>query len=175
MGARAVLGLFRVGRALRACDHRGGDYRGLAVKEVVLGIVGHEAAKFTAETEQAARNSIHWAIEYFEATKVVSGRCHLGGIDIWAIEEARALGLEVEEFPPKNLRWFDGYRERNIAIAENSDAVVCIVVKQYPQGYKGMRFDYCYHCGTNVHVKSGGCWTVKHARRLHRQTRVIEI
>jgi len=29
-----------------------------------------------------------------------------------------------------------------------------------------MRFPFCYHCKSNLHVKSGGCWTAKYAERL---------
>jgi hypothetical protein len=38
-----------------------------------------------------------------------------------------------------------------------------------------MKFDLCYHCGTKDHVKSGGCWTVKYARKLGKQGKVIII
>lgn len=141
----------------------------------VLGIVGHEAAKFTPRTEAQARVEIRRLMAQFVPTLVVSGACHLGGIDIWTIEEARALGLATEEYPPKTQSWFYGYKPRNIQIAENSDAVACIVVREYPPAYQGKKFPICYHCGSKAHVKSGGCWTVKYARGLQRQTRIIEI
>ena len=133
-----------------------------------IGIVGHEAAKFTPDTEAAAREIIRMLLESPDAV-VVSGHCHLGGIDIWAEEIADALGREKLIFPPKNLRWSGGYKERNILIAQNSHIVHCIVVATLPAGYDGMRFEGCYHCNTPDHVKSGGCWTAKYARRLGRQ------
>ena len=106
---------------------------------------------------------------------VVSGGCHLGGIDIWAIEEAQKYGLNYIEHRPECLQWSGGYKERNIRISEDSDRVVCIVVKDYPVEYKGMRFNYCYHCGTDEHIKSGGCWTTKYARSIGKLTRTILI
>jgi hypothetical protein len=143
--------------------------------EVVIGIVGHEAAKFTDEKQEEARLAIHSVIALHQATKVVSGGCHLGGIDSWAIEEAKKLGLETEEFLPRRRSWTGGFRERNIAIAEAADVVVSIVVKELPDSYRGKRCLYCYHCGTDTHVKSGGCWTVKYARKLPRRTMVVEL
>lgn len=140
-----------------------------------LGIVGHEAKKFTPETEYLARRSIRELIYDSGASVVISGGCHLGGIDIWAVEEAKKLGINYIEHRPDTLQWSGGYRERNTKIAEDSDKVICIVVKEYPAGYSGMRFDYCYHCGTNQHIKSGGCWTAKYAGRIGKQYEIIEL
>lgn len=144
-----------------------------------LGIVGHEGKKFTKEAEEAARLAIRslcrdWASNPLHLT-VVSGGCHLGGVDIWAVEEAKKLGHCAVEYLPKTHRWSGGYKERNIQIAEASDKVVCIVVKELPPEYKGLRFDYCYHCGTSDHIKSGGCWTTKYARSIGKSTETIVI
>lgn len=122
-----------------------------------VGIVGHEGSKFTPETEERARRIIRLLLR--GATLMVSGGCHLGGIDIWAEEEATAVGVPTLIFKPAKLQWEGGYKQRNLKIAENSDIVHCIVVRQLPPSYSGMRFTYCYHCKTNDHVKSGGCWT----------------
>ncbi len=35
---------------------------------------------------------------------------------------------------------------------------------QFPPSMKGFN-GYCYHCKTDTHIKSGGCWTTKYARR----------
>jgi hypothetical protein len=140
---------------------------------MVIGIVGSEAAKFTAETELKARAIICKLIE--KATHVVSGKCHLGGIDIWAIEEAKESGIPYTEYPPAELSWEKGYKPRNNLIARNSEAVYCITVRALPESYTGMKFDYCYHCGTNDHVKSGGCWTVKRAKALKKYGEIIVI
>lgn len=144
-----------------------------------LGIVGHEAKKFTPETEELARARIRELISSYghllSPVTVVSGGCHLGGIDIWAVEEAKKLGLDFVEFLPAKLTWSGGYKDRNIRIAEGSDKVVCIVVAAYPNNYIGMRFNYCYHCGTSDHIKSGGCWTTKYARSVGTKTETIVI
>jgi hypothetical protein len=133
----------------------------------VIGIVGSEGAKFTAATEKQARKLIRREIK--GAKMVVSGACHLGGIDIWAREEAEAMGIPVKEYAPKHRTWdgSGGYKARNMKIAKRSDRVTCITVRTLPEGYTIRGFElYCYHCGTDRHVKSGGCWTTKYARKL---------
>lgn len=138
-----------------------------------LGIVGSEAAKFTPGSEAKARRLIRQLIS--GCGLVISGGCHLGGIDIWAVEEAKALGVPYKEYPPKSFCWSVGYKPRNMLIAENSDEVVCITVRNLPQSYAGMKFLICYHCGTDKHVKSGGCWTVKYAKSLGKPGKVLII
>ncbi len=132
---------------------------------MVIGIVGSEAAKFTPETEAKAKDLIRKLLCDSKITRVSSGHCHLGGIDIWAEELADELGLPKLIFPPKFLSW-EFYKERNMQIAHASDIVHCITLARLPDSYTGMRFEECYHCGTRSHVKSGGCWTVKYAKRI---------
>ena len=129
-----------------------------------VGIVGAEAAKFTTDGEAQARELIRLLLDPGDIC--VSGGCHLGGVDIWAEEEARALGLEVIVYPPATLSWESGYKPRNIQIAEACETLCCIVVDAYPPHYTGMRFNLCYHCKRRDHIKSGGCWTGKYANRL---------
>lgn len=136
----------------------------IGVRRMRVGIVGSEAAKFTPDTEQRARVLIRSLLSPGDV--VVSGKCHLGGIDIWAVEEAQAMGLEIVEHAPKVHNWFQGYMPRNLKIADDSEIVHCITLKELPSTYTGMRFKLCYHCGTDEHVKSGGCWTVKQAKRM---------
>lgn len=141
-----------------------------------VGIVGAEAAKFTPETEDEARQQIRRLIR--GAKLVVSGECHLGGVDIWAREEAEAAGIEFLPFPPKKLTWEGGYKQRNLQIARSSDLLACLTVKELPSDYHGMRFPQgCYHCGTGPedHIKSGGCWTLKQAAKLGKRTELIVV
>lgn len=128
--------------------------------------MGSEAAKFTAKTEAKARDIIREILGRPGVDTVVSGGCHLGGIDIWAVEEAKAMGLHTVEFLPAERSWNGGYKIRNENIANNSEETICITVRELPPGYAGMRFKLCYHCGTTDHVKSGGCWTTKYARSI---------
>lgn len=129
-----------------------------------IGIVGSEAAKFTPESEAAARSLIREIIAHPEVTEVCSGDCHLGGIDQWAREECEKVGKSFTGYPPKVHNWEQGYKPRNLQIAK-SDVVHCITVDKLPETYTGMRFSRCYHCNTNEHVKSGGCWTMIRAKK----------
>jgi hypothetical protein len=137
----------------------------LTTQPYVLGIVGSEASKFTAETEAWARQLIRSLLMRPGITAMASGHCHLGGIDIWAEEIAAELKLTQFIFPPKDLTWAGGYKPRNLQIVNASHEVHCITIRDYPPDYDGMRFKYCYHCQTSDHVKSGGCWTALQAKR----------
>lgn len=135
---------------------------------MIVGIVGHEGKKFTLETKAKAMDVIESIIVRPEVTGVTSGHCHLGGIDIWAEEIAKKHGKYDPSlvFPPASRSWEHGFKPRNIKIAETSDECHCIVVKEYPDTYTGMRFKMCYHCKSDEHLKSGGCWTVHYAMKL---------
>jgi hypothetical protein len=150
------------------------------VAEMTLGIVGSEASKFTDLTERRARAVISALIKRTEADLVISGRSPLGGIDWWAIEQARGLGVPTREYAPKIFTWAapGGFRDRNTRIARDSDLVACITLKELPASYHGMRFPGgCYHCKTppEHHVKSGGCWTMHLARKLNKRSLLIVI
>lgn len=145
-----------------------------------IGIVGAEGAKFTARGERQARELIRRILAP-EDVVLVSGGCHLGGIDIWAEEEYAALrAVSARPDPiihlPKEREWKTGYMPRNIAIAEDSVEVHNITVKRVADAFKGHLFSYCYHCAQRArsrgeptfipHIKSGGCWTAYRAEKL---------
>lgn len=144
---------------------------------MIIGIVGAEQAKFTPHGEAQARRWIRQLCG--RAARVVSGHSPLGGIDWWAIEEAKALGVDWHEYPAKNPRWEpDGYKARNLQIADASDLVVCITVARLPDDYRGMRFPRgCYHCGAppEHHIKSGGCWTMRRAAEMGKQGQLLVV
>ena len=107
-----------------------------------IGIVGSEAAKFTSESEATCRRIIREMLSPGDI--VVSGGCHLGGVDIYAVEEAKKLGLKTIEHLPEKHEW-SSYKKRNMKIAEDSDKVICLTVDRLPGSYRGMRFPKCYH------------------------------
>jgi hypothetical protein len=131
-----------------------------------IGIVGSEEAKFTPKGKKHAVDIITSLLLKQSVVGVVSGGCHLGGIDIWSEEIADYLLLQKKIFKPKSLNWSKGYKERNLQIAKESDEVYCISVDSFPESYTGMKFPFCYHCQFPGHIKSGGCWTTKMARKL---------
>lgn len=131
-----------------------------------VGIVGHGADKFTPAGELRARETIRGLLA--DATVMVSGHSPVGGIDIWAEEEAAALDITLDLKVPEVNQWNPpgryGYKARNLDIANDSDIVHVILADSYPPGYEGREFPYCYHCKTDDHPKSGGCWTGKKAK-----------
>jgi hypothetical protein len=137
-----------------------------------IGIVGPEANKFTPETEEKARKLIRLYLKL--NSRVVSGGCHLGGIDIWAKEEAQKLNKPFEEHLPVTHDWNE-YKRRNKLIAKDSDMVICITLKDLPPNFPKKTGRFCYHCNTDEHVKSGGCWTVKYAKSIGKEGRVLVI
>lgn len=131
-----------------------------------VGIVGAEAAKFSPGAAHRAKELIRSLLHPGDV--VVSGGCHLGGVDIWAVALAAERGLPPPIVHlPKVRSWAEGYKPRNLLIARDAEILHNIVVDVLPDGFTGMRFAYCYHCGKMAqHVKSGGCWTAKQAQRL---------
>lgn len=146
---------------------------------MIAGIVGSERTKFTEQGENRALAAIMEILKAPEVTGVVSGHCHLGGIDIWAEMVADVVGKEKQIFPPKKLNWSEGYKPRNLQIAKHSDLVYCITVDCLPVDYTGMRFPVCYHCARakkdTHHIKSGGCWTAIEAEKMGKPAKWIVI
>ena len=146
-----------------------------------VGIVGSEGKKFTTLGESRAKEAIAEILRDPKITHVVSGACHLGGIDIWAEEIGDILGLEKSIFPPRELNWSNGFKPRNLQIAKTSDIIYCLTVDSLPPDYKGMRFESCYHCLKSLngyklpHIKSGGCWTVLQGIKMGKEGRWIVI
>lgn len=134
--------------------------------EVLIGIVGSGADKFTPETRSMAKKLIYGILHAYQRQGyepvAVSGHSPVGGIDIWTEDMADMLGIEKRIYPPKVQRWEGGYKQRNMLIAK-SNIVHVIVVDKYPESYTGRKFNLCYHCDTADHIKSGGCWTGKRA------------
>jgi len=137
-----------------------------------IGIIGHGEDKFTEKTKKMAKLIIMVILrEYLknisidEKLIVVSGHSPVGGIDIYAEEVAKNMGLELDLKIPRQHTWNAayGYKQRNLDIAKDSDKLHVILVDKYPPNYKGEKFNYCYHCHTNEHIKSGACWTAKKA------------
>lgn len=138
-----------------------------------VGIVGAAADKFDPFHEAVAKHIIgdifNTAIFAYPSRtpRLISGRCHLGGVDIWAEEIADERKILKDIKVPPTLSWAKGYKVRNMAIAFHSMEVHAIVMGAYVANYAGERFPHCYHCmqrGEHPwHVKSGACWTAWNA------------
>lgn len=154
---------------------------------VYVGIVGAEEAKFSPKAEERARALIR-DILLPPGRVLVSGGCHLGGVDIWA-EEEYAKVQHVDDRPrpiihlPREHSWTKGYQPRNRLIVRDAAVLHNVVVDRYVPTYTGMRWGtsdtpVCYHCERRAreqrvsyirHVKSGGCWTAYEAQKLGKE------
>ena len=132
-----------------------------------VGFVGNGTDKFTGQGEARALTLIADLLYVDTDAIVVSGHSPVGGIDIWAEDLANQLGMETDIKVPTVHQWNPkegyGYKARNLDIAKESNTLHIIVASGYPEDYSGRVFSNCYHCGTEDHVKSGGCWTGKKA------------
>lgn len=98
-----------------------------------LAIVGSVVLAGNAD----AQRLIEDAIARWKPTVVVSGGAD--GIDTMAVETAKRLGIDTCEHLPENGRWApNGYKARNLIIAQDCDVLVRIVAfasKTYGSGW----------------------------------------
>lgn len=138
-----------------------------------VGIVGNASDKFNKITEAVAKKLILDIFKQYDRPIIISGRSPLGGVDVWAEELALQNNLLTEIKPPLQNNW-EYFKKRNLEIAQCSDIVHVILVKDYPETYVGQRFDVCYHCvkykkDYPKHIKSGGCYTGWEAVKLGKE------
>ena len=156
-----------------------------------VAIVGPEESKWTPELKVKAIKEIELILEHYNYPVLISGHCPKGGVDIWSEIIASEIGIKKEIFPPEIEQWNDkksfcevcdgyvtykGYKSRNIQITKACDVLYCIT----PWCCLGTiveddKWAYCKHCETTGHVSSGGCWTMKYAKKLGKETHLIVI
>ena len=115
-----------------------------------IAIVGAEENKWTKEQKKKAKRIIKQILKgalnssqlfYTDEIILVSGGCPKGGVDIWAFEIAKELGIKTEIYEPEVNQWEDekiiehrigfmrvykirkGYKSRNIEIAKACDVL----------------------------------------------------
>ena len=137
-----------------------------------IGIIGSDGNKFAPASEADALRIIREILTAAENPVLVSGGCHLGGVDIFAEHIADLLKIPKDIKLPKTLNW-SGFKERNLEIARDSDEVHVIVVSDYPPDYKEQRVLRCHHCldARPPHVSSGACWTGKRALEMSKKVK----
>ena len=85
--------------------------------EDILAIVGSVNRYFTESEEAEARAHIRDFLLRTKPNEVISGGAP--GVDEWAIDIAKSLGIRTRVFYAAHLRWEpDGFKERNRKIAE---------------------------------------------------------
>lgn len=116
-----------------------------------LAIVGSRDLVWSTDLDRiAAQAAIQTVLQVFNPEVVISGACPKGGVDIWAVEQARTFGCDVIEFPPYRHDW-TGYEARNIRIAKACDRLVAIR-SRYSRSYgSGWTADFAQGLGKPVH------------------------
>jgi len=89
------------------------------------------------------------------------------GVDTEAEDVANQLGIKCEIHKPLVNDWEKGYKPRNLKIAQNCDVIYCFPTK--------IKTTPCYHCDTNDHEVTGGCWTLKQAKLLKKQVHLVPL
>lgn len=175
-----------------------------------IAIVGAEESRWTEKQKEEAKFRIRQLLYVGNGPKwdravLVSGRCHRGGVDIWAEEIADELELEKEIYPAEVHRWMDmidissgsklkGYRSRNIQIAEACDVLFdiepeircpsCRGLRALSPEFAGATMAHlptsemrCKRCNGRGKIpnRSGGTWTKNAAKRRGKETHLIVI
>jgi len=89
------------------------------------------------------------------------------GVDTIAETTAKDLGLKTIIHKPLEYKWENGYKPRNMIIAQECDVLYCLPTK--------VKLTPCYHCEEKDHEVTGGCWTMKYAQKLKKETHVLPL
>lgn len=112
-----------------------------------LAIVG--SVNVNEQQLRFAKAVIQGVLIFYMPDVIISGGAK--GIDSLAEEEAELLYLHREIFLPKNARWEpEGYKERNLQIAEDCTHLLCIRTKQSTTYGSGWTADQAERLGKTV-------------------------
>lgn len=126
---------------------------------VKIAFVGSSEKWWMPYQRQEAIEFILKVLRSYPKVEIVSGGCPYGGVDIWTESIGYALGIPVTIFNPKMRNW-DGYKNRNIKIAEYCDILYCIE----PEWESDMGASKAFIWRGMKARRSGGIWTMNYAR-----------
>lgn len=128
-----------------------------------VAIVGSEEKYWKHEQKNDAWFHIMDILEkYVEKgpTRLVSGGCHKGGVDIWGEIIAHTMGIPCDIYLPDERVWSTknsnkkGFKERNVEIARNCDILYCLDPE-----YRNW---------------SGAMWTAKYAEEIGKEVYYVK-
>jgi hypothetical protein len=119
-----------------------------------IAIVGSDGRFWQESQIPTVRHIIKKLLTLRHNAILVSGACPLGGVDLWAEQEADLLKLKKEIYPPEKPEKFYFFK-RNKQIAEACDELYCIEP-------------------TSVE-RSGGQHALHEAKKLEKPTQLIKI
>ena len=122
-----------------------------------VAIVGSEEKYWTAETRrQAIKKMLDIILVDHWLPTLISGGCPKGGVDIWVEILATVYSYDINVYHPENNRWEpNGYKKRNMEIAETCDVLYCVDPADR---------DW-----------SGGMWTMNYAQKLGKEVHHIRV
>ena len=135
-----------------------------------LGIVG--SSHLSEVEEMYVRKIIPLLINsyrlehHFDDVGVVTGDAN--GVDklVWEyVKLDEELTNNSRRYEADDKTW-ESFRPRNLTIVSRADSVICLTTKK--------KTIACYHCHEE-HQRSGGCWTVKEAKKRGKDGVVIVI
>lgn len=125
-----------------------------------IAIVGAEERKWNGYNIKDVKIQIAEILNKNKDTVLVSGHCPFGGVDIWAEDYTYEHKIKSEIYRPTNNRWTpNGYKERNIRIAESCDEIYVFS----PADENGKP------------LWNGGIWTANYAQALGKKSHFINI
>ena len=119
-----------------------------------VGIVGSSKAQLNEKSIRFVEDIV---LEYPIDTTFVSGGA--SGIDEIVEMVCMVVDRKIIIHKPKTNDW-EGYKERNLIIAKECDKVICVALRSKDKD------SYCYHCGSEDHIKTGGCYTARRCKEF---------
>lgn len=111
-----------------------------------LAVVG--STKINEEQEQFAKAVIQGVFMFYTPRLVISGGAN--GVDTLAANEAFLFNLDFKVHLPKVNSWEQGYKPRNLLIAEDCTHLLCIRTKQSTTYGSGWTADRAEEMGKTV-------------------------
>jgi hypothetical protein len=128
-----------------------------------LAIVG--SSKVPNSLVVRMRNVIEVTLQQFDNPMILSGGAN--GVDTIAVGVAKHMGLQIEEYKPKEKLW-ESYKERNQKIALECDQIYCFAT--------GLTKTKCYHhTKPENHERTAGCWTLRRVKELNKPTALVVV
>jgi len=135
-----------------------------------VAIVGTSHA-LAREEEKGISKEIRSILERYRSKPITIISGGAKGVDTLAIEVSRSMGLLTDILGPIMGQGWAGFKERNIRIANECDALYCITV---PRRNKDEQKCY-HHTPPQDHRKTAGCFTMNKALELNKPCELVVI
>ena len=145
-----------------------------------LAIVGTSKVGYGDQTDRFIYEIRKIIMQYYEEygsnLTIVSGHSPKGGVDIFAESIAQSFKIKTDIYPAEVNQWggknvnhkrLKGYKARNVQIAKGCNVLYCFT------RFNSDKRKGCYHCQNYKHLRTGGCWTMKAAKKLGKEVHLI--